>query len=66
MVVELPPAPPPPPRIEPLATMEKRLILAALAETNSDVARAAALLEINPSTVYRKLQAWKASGELVG
>ncbi len=61
----LPPAPPPPPRIEPLATMEKRLIQAALAETNQDVTRAAALLEINPSTVYRKLQAWKAAGELL-
>ncbi len=55
-------SPPPPPRIEPLAVMEKRLILAALAETQNDVARAAALLEINPSTVYRKLQSWKAAG----
>ena len=64
-----PPPPPvyqqPPPRVEPLAVMEKRLILAALEETNQDVARAAALLEINPSTVYRKLQAWKAAGEMV-
>jgi two-component system repressor protein LuxO len=52
-------APEPPPPIEPLAVMEKRLILAALAEMGQDVVRAAALLEINPSTIYRKLAAWK-------
>ena len=56
--------PPAPVVIEPLAVMEKRLILAALAETAQDVTRAAALLQINPSTVYRKLQQWKAAGEL--
>ena len=32
---------------------------AALRRTNNDVPRAAALLEINPSTIYRKLQAWR-------
>jgi two-component system repressor protein LuxO len=53
------PAPPPAPRIEPLAVAEKRLILAALAETNHDVPRAASLLQVNPSTIYRKLQAWR-------
>ncbi len=57
--------PPPPVVVEPLAVMEKRLILAALAETAQDVSRAAALLQINPSTVYRKLQQWKAAGELL-
>jgi two-component system repressor protein LuxO len=51
--------------VEPLAVMEKRLILAALAETSQDVTRAAALLQINPSTVYRKMQQWKATGELL-
>jgi two-component system repressor protein LuxO len=50
------------PDIVPLAVMERRLILAALRRTNSDVPRAAALLEINPSTVYRKLQTWRAEG----
>ncbi len=51
--------------VEPLAVMEKRLILAALAETSQDVTRAAALLQINPSTVYRTMQQWKATGELL-
>jgi two-component system repressor protein LuxO len=45
--------------IVPLAEMERRLILAALARCANDVPRAAALLEINPSTIYRKLQVWK-------
>jgi len=48
------------PEVVPLAVMERRLIEAALRRTNNDVPRAAALLEINPSTIYRKLQAWRA------
>jgi two-component system repressor protein LuxO len=52
------------PEIVPLAVMERRLILAALRRTGQDVPRAAALLEINPSTVYRKLQSWRAEGLL--
>ncbi len=67
---EPPPADPPPvgpapwaePEIVPLAEMERRLILAALKHTTHDVPRAAALLQINPSTIYRKLQSWKANG----
>lgn len=51
----------PPPPIEPLAAMEKRAILRALEETGQDVAAAARLLEVNPSTIYRKLQAWKGT-----
>jgi two-component system repressor protein LuxO len=50
--------------IVPLAVMERRLILAALRHTGQDVPRAAALLEINPSTIYRKLQSWRAEGLL--
>jgi len=50
--------------VVPLAVMERRLILAALRQTGQDVPRAAALLEINPSTVYRKLQNWRAEGLL--
>lgn len=46
-------------RIAPLAVSEKRLILQALEQTGQDVPRAAALLEINPSTIYRKLTALK-------
>ena len=47
------------PEIVPLAVMERRLIEAALRRTNNDVPRAAALLEVNPSTIYRKLHAWR-------
>jgi two-component system repressor protein LuxO len=50
------------PAVEPLAVSEKRLILAALEHTGQDVPRAAALLEVNPSTIYRKLTAWKKEG----
>ncbi|WP_421994863.1 sigma-54-dependent transcriptional regulator [Roseococcus sp.] len=49
-------------RIEPLTVTEKRMILQALEHTGQDVPRAAALLEINPSTIYRKLTAWKQTG----
>ena len=64
---QAPPAPAPAPapasvEIVPLAVMERRLIEAALAESGNDVPRAAALLQINPSTLYRKLQAWRAGG----
>ncbi len=50
------------PEIMPLAEMERRLILAALRKTRDDVPQAAALLQINPSTIYRKLQSWRADG----
>ena len=56
---------PPPPEEEsvlPLAVMERRLIRAALRRTGNEVPRAAALLEVNPSTIYRKLQAWRLEG----
>ena len=48
--------------ILPLAEMERRMILAALARTGSDIPRAAALLEVNPSTVYRKVSQWRKEG----
>jgi two-component system repressor protein LuxO len=46
----------------PLTEMERRLIVAALRRTGNDVPRAAAMLEINPSTIYRKLATWRAEG----
>lgn len=52
--------------IMPLAEMERRLVLAALARTDGDIPRAAALLEINPSTVYRKVSAWRKDGLMPG
>ncbi len=54
------------PEIMPLAEMERRLILAALRKTRDDVPQAAALLQINPSTIYRKLQSWRAEGLIPG
>ena len=45
--------------LQPLAVMERRMIEAALRQTGNDVPRAAALLQVNPSTIYRKLQAWR-------
>ena len=55
-----PPAPVAPPVIEPLAQVERRCILAALDHTGQDVPKAAALLGVNPSTIYRKLAAWRS------
>ena len=49
--------------IIPLAEMEKALILAALERTGNDVPRAAAMLQVNPSTIYRKLQAWRPAAQ---
>ena len=49
-------APPAQAEIIPLAEAERRLILAALEATNHDVPRAAAMREVHPSTIYRKLQ----------
>jgi len=45
--------------IKPLAQIEREAIEQALAATGGNVPRAAALLEVNPSTIYRKLKAWK-------
>lgn len=45
--------------IKPLWQTEKEAILVALGEVGQDIPRAAALLEVSPSTLYRKLQAWR-------
>jgi two-component system repressor protein LuxO len=70
---EAPPTWQPAPHVEPaapvfetLAAVEKRCILAALDHTAQDVPRAAALLGVNPSTIYRKLQAWRAEAAPAG
>ena len=47
------------PEILPLAVVERRMIMAALRHTRQDVPRAAAMLQVNPSTIYRKLNAWR-------
>ncbi len=66
VATSLVPVPPPVIEIMPLAEMERRLILAALEHTGQDVPRAASLLEINPSTIYRKLQAWRGPKRVTG
>lgn len=48
-----------PAAVLPLWQVEKNAILAALDSTEQDVSKAAAMLEVSPSTLYRKLQAWK-------
>ncbi|MTI18602.1 sigma-54-dependent Fis family transcriptional regulator [Rhodobacteraceae bacterium RKSG542] len=45
--------------IEPLWAQEKRIIESTLETFNGNIARAAAALEISPSTIYRKKQSWE-------
>lgn len=45
----------------PLWQVEKEMILKALRLSGDDVPRAALMLEISPSTIYRKLQQWRAA-----
>jgi two-component system repressor protein LuxO len=46
------------PAVAPYAAQERRIIEGALASCGGSVADAARLLEISPSTIYRKLQGW--------
>ncbi len=47
--------------IKPLAQVEREAIEAAIAYCDGNIPRAAALLEVSPSTLYRKKQAWGAA-----
>jgi len=47
-----------PVEIEPLWAQERRIIEDALAAFDGNIAKAAAALEISPSTIYRKRQSW--------
>jgi two-component system repressor protein LuxO len=47
--------------IRPMAAVEREAIEAALAEASGNVGRAAALLEIDASTIYRKKREWAKS-----
>lgn len=49
--------------IEPLWAQEKRIIESALDAFDGNIAKAAAALEISPSTIYRKRQSWSGRGE---
>lgn len=45
--------------IRPLWLVEKEAIEQAIAHCDGNIPKAAVMLEINPSTIYRKLQSWK-------
>ncbi len=47
------------PAIEPLWRVERRVIEEAIARCNGNVRLAARYLEVAPSTLYRKIQAWQ-------
>ena len=47
------------PAIRPLWLVEKETIEQAISKCEGNIPKAAVLLEINPSTIYRKLQSWK-------
>jgi two-component system repressor protein LuxO len=46
--------------IEPLWLAEKKVIEAAIEACDGSINRAAKHLEVAPSTIYRKIQSWKA------
>jgi len=46
------------PSIRPLWIVEREIIETAIADCDGNIPRAAAFLEISPSTIYRKKQAW--------
>ena len=46
--------------VEPLWLTEKRAIQTAIDYCDGNVNRAAGLLEVAPSTIYRKIQSWKS------
>lgn len=48
--------------IQPLWLQEKLAIERAIEHCQGNIPRAAALLEVSPSTIYRKIQAWDSKG----
>ncbi|MDX1267802.1 MAG: helix-turn-helix domain-containing protein, partial [Oceanisphaera sp.] len=44
--------------IVPLSVIERQAIERAISHCQGNVSRAAAMLEVSPSTIYRKLQSW--------
>jgi DNA-binding NtrC family response regulator len=55
-------ASPEPRQVRPLWQVEKEAIEEAIAACDGNIPRAAALLEISASTIYRKRMAWEAEG----
>jgi two-component system repressor protein LuxO len=52
------------PSVEPFWVQERRIIEEALAAFDGNLSRAAAALEISPSTIYRKRESWAREGLL--
>ncbi|WP_111978097.1 sigma-54-dependent transcriptional regulator [Algibacillus agarilyticus] len=48
--------------IRPLAIVEKEIIENAIEYCSGNIPKAAALLEVSPSTIYRKKQSWEDAG----
>ncbi|MCU7936119.1 MAG: sigma-54 dependent transcriptional regulator [Candidatus Thiodiazotropha sp. (ex Dulcina madagascariensis)] len=46
--------------IKPLALVERETIESAIESCNGNIPKAAALLEVSPSTIYRKKQSWES------
>ncbi|MFS8036005.1 sigma-54-dependent transcriptional regulator [Xanthobacter sp. AM11] len=53
-----------PARVEPLSVVERRAIEAAIAAFDGNISLAAAALDLSPSTLYRKKQAWESNRRL--
>ena len=49
-----------PPEIEPLDNVVRRTIEQAIALSDGNIPKAAAALQVSPSTLYRRIQAWQA------
>ncbi|MBP7000846.1 sigma-54 dependent transcriptional regulator [Amaricoccus sp.] len=47
----------------PLAEVERELIEATIEHCHGSIPRAARMLELSPSTIYRKLESWAAAGQ---
>ncbi len=47
--------------IRPLAVVEREVIELAISQCGGKIPKAATLLEVSPSTIYRKKQAWDKS-----
>jgi len=56
----VPPPPATPAQLKPLWLVEREAIERAIAYCGGNIPRAAALLEVSPSTIYRKRQAWSS------
>jgi DNA-binding NtrC family response regulator len=52
-------------QVRPLWRVERDAIESAIKACDGNVPRAAALLEVSPSTIYRKLQAWSSSDQAI-